>query len=116
MGCTAHLRNDLQQTNLLLAHYARGNCWPHDKYDPDWKLRKFEEEDKGYLTTDEASGFIGAEVSSADDLDDLVMTLDTEGIDLQRRRAAFTTQKKDRIRHWTIRKNWILRLLPASDG
>ncbi|HEY1937060.1 MAG TPA: RNA polymerase sigma factor RpoD [Candidatus Angelobacter sp.] len=54
----------------------------NDKYDPDWKLENSEEDDKGYLTTDEASGFLGAEVSSAEELDDLVMTLDTEGIDL----------------------------------
>ena len=55
----------------------------HDKFDPDWKLVNSDEEDKGYLTQSEASGFIGAEVPSADDIDDLVMTLDTEGIDLQ---------------------------------
>jgi RNA polymerase primary sigma factor len=55
----------------------------NDKYDPDWKLVHSEQEDKGYLTKDEASGFLGAEVSSADELDDLVMTLDSEGIDLQ---------------------------------
>ena len=54
----------------------------HDKFDPDWKHADAEEEDKGYLTTTEASGFIGTEVSSADELDDLVMTLDGEGIDL----------------------------------
>ncbi|HEX3584842.1 MAG TPA: sigma-70 family RNA polymerase sigma factor, partial [Candidatus Angelobacter sp.] len=54
----------------------------HDKFDPDWKPADAEEEDKGYLTTTEASGFIGAEVASADELDDLVMTLDGEGIDL----------------------------------
>ena len=54
----------------------------NDKYDPDWKLGNSEQEDKGYLTPDEASGFIGADVSSTDDLDDLVMTLDGEGIDL----------------------------------
>jgi RNA polymerase primary sigma factor len=54
----------------------------HDKYDPDWKLVNSEQEDKGYLTTSEARGFIGTEVPSADELDDLVMTLDTEGIDL----------------------------------
>jgi RNA polymerase primary sigma factor len=54
----------------------------HDKFDPDWKHADTEEEDKGYLTTTEASGFIGAEVASADELDDLVMTLDGEGIDL----------------------------------
>jgi RNA polymerase primary sigma factor len=55
----------------------------HDKFDPDWKLVNSDEEDKGYLTQSEASGFIGVEVPSADDIDDLVMTLDTEGIDLQ---------------------------------
>jgi len=54
----------------------------HDKYDPDWKQVDPEDEDKGYLTTTEASGFIGVEVPSADEIDDLVMTLDTEGIDL----------------------------------
>jgi len=54
----------------------------HDKFDPDWKHTDTEEEDKGYLTTTEASGFIGAEVASADELDDLVMALDGEGIDL----------------------------------
>jgi RNA polymerase primary sigma factor len=54
----------------------------HDKFDPDWKPVDPEDEDKGYLTTSEASGFIGAEVPSADDIDDLVLTLDTEGIDL----------------------------------
>ena len=54
----------------------------HDKFDPDWKPADAEEEDKGYLTTTEASGFIGAEVTSVDELDDLVMTLDGEGIDL----------------------------------
>jgi RNA polymerase primary sigma factor len=54
----------------------------HDKFDPDWKHADAEEEDKGYLTTTEASGFIGAEVASADELDDLVMALDGEGIDL----------------------------------
>jgi RNA polymerase primary sigma factor len=55
----------------------------HDKFDPDWKLVNSEEEDKGYLTHGEVSGFIGVEVPSADEIDDLVMTLDTEGIDLQ---------------------------------
>ena len=55
----------------------------HDKFDPDWKPVDPEDEDKGYLTTSEASGFIGVEVPSADDIDDLVLTLDTEGIDLQ---------------------------------
>jgi RNA polymerase primary sigma factor len=55
----------------------------HDKFDPDWKHTDAEEEDdKGYLTTTEASGFIGAEVASTDELDDLVMALDGEGIDL----------------------------------
>ena len=54
----------------------------NDKYDPDWKLGNSEQDDKGYLTKDEASGYLGAEVSSADELDDLVMTLDSEGIDL----------------------------------
>jgi RNA polymerase primary sigma factor len=54
----------------------------HDKFDPDWKHTDAEEEDKGYLTTTEASGFIGTEVASADELDDLVMALDGEGIDL----------------------------------
>jgi RNA polymerase primary sigma factor len=54
----------------------------HDKFDPDWKHTDAEEEeDKGYLTTTEASGFIGTEVASADELDDLVMALDGEGID-----------------------------------
>ncbi|HEY3769968.1 MAG TPA: RNA polymerase sigma factor RpoD [Candidatus Angelobacter sp.] len=55
----------------------------HDKFDPDWKLVNSDDEDKGYLTQSEASGFIGVEVPTADDIDDLVMTLDTEGIDLQ---------------------------------
>jgi RNA polymerase primary sigma factor len=54
----------------------------NDKYDPDWKLENSDEEDKGYLTTDEASGFLGAEVATVEELDDLVMTLDNEGIDL----------------------------------
>ena len=54
----------------------------HDKFDPDWKQVDPEEEDKEYLTPNEASSFIGAEVASADEIDDLVMTLDTEGIDL----------------------------------
>ena len=54
----------------------------HDKFDPDWKQVDPEEEDKEYLTPNEASSFIGTEVASADDIDDLVMTLDTEGIDL----------------------------------
>lgn len=55
----------------------------HDKFDPDWKLENSEEEeDKDYLTQSEVSGFIGVEVPSADEIDDLVMTLDTEGIDL----------------------------------
>jgi RNA polymerase primary sigma factor len=54
----------------------------HDKFDPDWKQVDPEDEDKEYLTPNEASSFIGAEVPSADDIDDLVMTLDTEGIDL----------------------------------
>ena len=54
----------------------------HDKFDPDWKQVDPEDEDKEYLTPNEASSFIGTEVSSADDIDDLVMTLDTEGIDL----------------------------------
>ena len=54
----------------------------HDKFDPDWKQVDPEDEDKEYLTPTEASGFIGTEVPSADDIDDLVMTLDTEGIDL----------------------------------
>jgi RNA polymerase primary sigma factor len=53
-----------------------------DKYDPAWKLVNPDQDDKGYLTTDEASGFLGAEVPSSDELDDLVMTLDSEGIDL----------------------------------
>jgi RNA polymerase primary sigma factor len=55
----------------------------HDKFDPDWKLVNSDDEDKGYLTHGEVSGFIGVEVPSADEIDDLVMTLDTEGIDLQ---------------------------------
>ena len=54
----------------------------HDKYDPDWKQPDPDQEDKGYLTQGEASGLIGAEVTSAGELDDLVMTLDGEGIDL----------------------------------
>jgi len=54
----------------------------HDKFDPDWKQVDTEDEDKEYLTPTEASSFIGTEVPSADDIDDLVMTLDTEGIDL----------------------------------
>jgi len=54
----------------------------HDKFDPDWKQVDPEDEDKEYLTPTEASSFIGTEVTSADDIDDLVMTLDTEGIDL----------------------------------
>jgi RNA polymerase primary sigma factor len=54
----------------------------HDKFDPDWKQVDPEDEDKEYLTPNEASSFIGTEVASADDIDDLVMTLDTEGIDL----------------------------------
>jgi RNA polymerase primary sigma factor len=54
----------------------------HDKFDPDWKQVDPEDEDKEYLTPNEASSFIGSEVPSADDIDDLVMTLDTEGIDL----------------------------------
>jgi len=55
----------------------------HDKFDPDWKHEDTEQEDdKGYLTTTEASGFIGAEVASADELDDLALALDGEGIDL----------------------------------
>ena len=53
-----------------------------DKFDPDWKQTDTEEEDKDYLTPTEASGFIGTEVASADELDDLVMALDGEGIDL----------------------------------
>jgi RNA polymerase primary sigma factor len=55
----------------------------HDKYDPDWKQPDPDQEDKGYLTQGEASGLIGVEVTSAGELDDLVMTLDGEGIDLQ---------------------------------
>jgi RNA polymerase primary sigma factor len=54
----------------------------HDKFDPDWKQVDPEDEDKEYLTPNEASSFIGTEVASSDDIDDLVMTLDTEGIDL----------------------------------
>jgi RNA polymerase primary sigma factor len=68
----------------LLARNARGKSLlaTHDKFDPDWKHVDPEDEDKEYLTPNEASSFIGTEVSSADDIDDLVMTLDTEGIDL----------------------------------
>jgi len=68
----------------LLARNARGKLLlaTHDKFDPDWKQVDPEDEDKEYLTPNEASSFIGTEVSSADDIDDLVMTLDTEGIDL----------------------------------
>jgi RNA polymerase primary sigma factor len=77
----------------------------HDKYDPDWKQVDLQDEDKGYLTTSEASGFIGAEVSSADELDDLVMTLDSEGIDLQegdlpsqrRRRTGFGIDDQEEL-------------------
>jgi RNA polymerase primary sigma factor len=54
----------------------------HDKFDPDWKQVDPEDEGKEYLTPNEASSFIGTEVPSADDIDDLVLTLDTEGIDL----------------------------------
>ncbi len=54
----------------------------HDKFDPDWKHADTEEDDKGYLTATEASSFVGAEVATADELDDLVMALDGEGIDL----------------------------------
>ena len=54
----------------------------HDKYDPDWKHTDSDEEDKGYLTQGEASGLIGAEVTSTGELDDLVMAIDGEGIDL----------------------------------
>jgi RNA polymerase primary sigma factor len=77
----------------------------NDKYDPDWKLVHSEQEDKGYLTKDEASGFLGAEVSSADELDDLVMTLDSEGIDLhegelpsqRRRKTGFGIDDQEEI-------------------
>ncbi len=54
----------------------------HDKYDPDWKHADSDEEDKGYLTQGEASGLLGAEVTSTGELDDLVMAIDGEGIDL----------------------------------
>ena len=54
----------------------------HDKYDPDWKHADSDEEDKGSLTQGEASGLIGAEVTSTGELDDLVMAIDGEGIDL----------------------------------
>jgi RNA polymerase primary sigma factor len=53
-----------------------------DKFDPDWKHEDVEEEDKDFLTTTEASGFIGGEVAPADELDDLALALDGEGIDL----------------------------------
>jgi RNA polymerase primary sigma factor len=77
----------------------------HDKFDPDWKQVDPEEEDKGYLTTSEVSGFIGADVSSTDELDDLVMTLDSEGIDLQegdlpsqrRRRTGFGIDDQEEL-------------------
>ncbi|HET8891389.1 MAG TPA: RNA polymerase sigma factor RpoD [Candidatus Angelobacter sp.] len=54
----------------------------HDKFDPDWKHTDAEEDDKGYLTANEAGSFIGAEVAPAEELDDLAMALDGEGIDL----------------------------------
>ena len=34
----------------------------HDKFDPDWKQVDPEDEDKEYLTPNEASSFIGTEV------------------------------------------------------
>jgi len=56
----------------------------HDKFDPDWKTpNSDEEEDKDFSTPGEENGLVGIEVTSPDDLEDLVMTLDTEGIDLQ---------------------------------
>jgi RNA polymerase primary sigma factor len=77
----------------------------NDKYDPDWKLVNSDQDDKGYLTKDEVSGFLGAEVTSADELDDLVMTLDSEGIDLhegelpsqRRRKTGFGIDDQEEI-------------------
>ena len=56
-----------------------------------------EHSDKDYLTDGEASGLIGAEVSSAevssdDDLDDLAMTVDQQGMDL--REGELPSQRK----------------------
>src|ERR1051326_3336823 len=82
--CGQHAPVWTSPVNHLCSHYARGKSLlaTHDKFDPDWKQVDTEDEDKEYLTPNEASSFIGAEVPSADDIDDLVMTLDTEGIDL----------------------------------
>jgi RNA polymerase primary sigma factor len=57
-----------------------------DKFDPDWKSSNSEseeEEDKDLLSPTEDSNLEGADSPSGEELDDLVMTLDTEGIDLQ---------------------------------
>ena len=58
-----------------------------DKFDPDWKMANAEsaeeEEDKDFLSPAEENSLEGIDLPSGEELDDLVMTLDTEGIDLQ---------------------------------
>ena len=57
-----------------------------DKFDPDWKLSNSEpeeEDDKEFLSPAEEGTLEGVDVPSGEELDDLVMTLDNEGIDLQ---------------------------------
>jgi RNA polymerase primary sigma factor len=54
----------------------------HDKYDPIRKYLKSEGASSGYSTAHEASDRHAEEPSSVDDLDDLAMTVDRQGIDL----------------------------------
>ena len=54
----------------------------NDKYEDDFQKLIETGKEKGYLTFGEVNDLIPGEVNSADDLDDLMTTIGTQGIDL----------------------------------
>ena len=54
----------------------------NSKFDNDGKLNPPNHRDKDYLSDGEAGGLVDEDISSTDDLDDLVMMVEQEGIDL----------------------------------
>jgi RNA polymerase primary sigma factor len=66
-----------------------------DKYEDDIQKLMDVGKEKGYLTYDEANDLIPGDMHSADDLDDLLTTIGTQGIDVLEGEPKFGTDKFD---------------------
>ncbi len=64
------------------ASREEGQLWHNDKYEDDIQKLIDTGKEKGYLTFGEVNDLIPGEMNSADDLDDLMTTIGTQGIDL----------------------------------